>query len=176
MNRAEKSSQIAVLKEGFKSANNAFLVGFSGLSVKQVTDLRGQIRAASSSYLVVKNRLAILAVEGTPMEPLASRFVGPTAVAYNDNDPVGLAKILAGFAKENEALTLRVAVIEGKTVIEDEEVQELSKLPSLPELQAQLLSVLLAPATQLARLLNTPGKQLAQVIQARKDNLSESGQ
>lgn len=176
MNRSDKAAAIVALNKAWKPVTNAILVDFSGLSVLQVNDLRRKVRAASSSYIVVKNRMARRAIEGTALAGLASYFEGPSGVAFNDNEPVTLAKALADFAKDHPALTLKVGVIDGKDVIGPEDLAALAKLPTLPELQAQLLSVIQAPATRLVRLLATPGTQLAQVIKARQEKIAESTQ
>ena len=173
MNREEKATEVAYLQEQFKSASNAFLVGFSGLSVEQADTLRRKVRETSSSFRVVKNRLAKRALSGSPMESLADGFTTSTAVAYNDNDPVVLAKALADFAKDNPALVVRSGIIDGKDVLDAEGFEKLSKLPSMPEMRAQLLSLISTPATQLVRLLGTPGTELARVLDARQSKLAE---
>ncbi|MFQ5720511.1 MAG: 50S ribosomal protein L10 [Acidobacteriota bacterium] len=174
MNRSDKVAAVAELNERWKPVKNAILVGFSGLAVEQANDLRRQIRTAESSYLVVQNRLAIRAAAGTPLEALIAGFAGPTAVAFNDNEPVGMAKVLADFSKENPALTLKAGVIDSHVVIDAEGLTALAKLPGLPELRAQMLRAIQGPATQLARLLATPATQLARVLQARQDKLAEN--
>ncbi len=176
MKRSDKAAQITALNERWQPVKNAILVGFSGLTVMQVNELRRKVRDASSSYLVVKNRLAVRAVEGTPLERLARHFEGPTAVAFNDNEPVGLAKLLSEFAKDNPALTFKVGLIEGKDVLDVDGLKALASLPGLLELRARLLSVIQTPATQLVRLLSTPATQLARVLEARREKLSESAQ
>ncbi len=174
MNRTEKTAEIEVLRQGFQQAQNAVLVGFAGLTVTQVNELRRKVRDTDSSYRVVKNRLALRAVAGTPLEPLLGRFQGPTAVAYNSGDPVALAKALSEFAKDNPALQLRVGVVEGRQLVEAEGLEALAKLPGLPEIRAQLLSMLQAPAAKLVRLLATPGTQLARALGERQKKLSET--
>ncbi len=174
MNRTEKTAEIEVLRQGFQQAQNAVLVGFAGLTVTQVNELRRKVRDTDSSYRVVKNRLALRAVAGTPLEPLQGRFQGPTAVAYNSGDPVALAKALSEFAKDNPALQLRVGVVEGRQLVEAEGLEALAKLPGLPEIRAQLLSRLQAPAAKLVRLLATPGTQLARALGERQKKLSET--
>ncbi len=174
MNRTEKTAEIEVLRQGFQQAQNAVLVGFAGLTVTQVNELRRKVRDTDSSYRVVKNRLALRAVAGTPLEPLQGRFQGPTAVAYNSGDPVALAKALSEFAKDNPALQLRVGVVEGRQLVEAEGLEALAKLPGLPEIRAQLLSMLQAPAAKLVRLLATPGTQLARALGERQKKLSET--
>ncbi len=174
MNRTEKTAEIEVLRQGFQQAQNAVLVGFAGLTVTQVNELRRKVRDTDSSYRVVKNRLALRAVAGTPLEPRPGRFQGPTAVAYNSGDPVALAKALSEFAKDNPALQLRVGVVEGRQLVEAEGLEALAKLPGLPEIRAQLLSMLQAPAAKLVRLLATPGTQLARALGERQKKLSET--
>ena len=174
MNRSEKAAEIEYLQGAFKVAQNAFLVSFAGLSVSQMTELRQKLRETNSSYRVVKYRLARRAIEGSALELLSTEFKNSTAVAYNDNDPVALAKALSDFAKDNAALDIRVGVIDGKDVLDHDAIQALAKLPGLPELRAQLLSLLNTPATSLVRLLGTPGTELARVIYARRESLSEN--
>jgi large subunit ribosomal protein L10 len=173
VNREEKTTEVAYLQEQFKTANNAFLVGFSGLTVEQADTLRRKVRESSSSFRVVKNRLAKRALDGSPLESLAGGFATSTAVAYNDNDPVVLAKVLADFAKDNPALVVRSGIIGGKDVLDAAGVEQLSKLPSMPEMRAQLLSLISTPATQLVRLLGTPSTELARVLDARRSKLAE---
>lgn len=174
MNRGEKIAEVEYLQGQFKGAQNAFLVGFSSLTVLEINELRRQVRATSSSYRVVKNRLARHALEGTPLAPLKDEFRHSTAVAYNDNDPAALAKVLADFSKDHPALEVRVGLIEGKNILDKAGVVALAKLPSLQELRGQLAVLLATPATQLVRLLSTPGTQLARVIDAHGSKISES--
>jgi large subunit ribosomal protein L10 len=172
VNRTEKETRIESLRDGFRSAHNAFLVGFSGLKVSQVEALRRKVRTTSSSYRVVQNRLAIRATAGTPLEALASRFTGSTAVVWNATDPVSLAKVLTEFAKEHPALLLRAAVVEGRQVVEGDGLQALAKLPGLAGLRSQILGLLQSPATRLVRLIGTPGGQIARVVDARRGQLA----
>ena len=94
MNRAEKAAQVEELRKGLTKSGNAILFAFAGLKVPQVTELRRQVRATRSSYRVVKNTLALRAAKGTPLEALSGHFEGATAVAFNEDNPVGLAKVL----------------------------------------------------------------------------------
>lgn len=174
MNRGEKVTEVEYLQGQFKGAQNAFLVDFTGLTVLQVNELRRKVRATSSSYRVVKNRLARHALPGTPLAALQDEFRDATAVAYNDNDPVALAKVLAEFAKDHPALTVRAGLMEGKDILDKEGAAALATLPGMQELRGQLANLLATPATQLVRLLSTPGSRLARVIDARGSKISES--
>jgi large subunit ribosomal protein L10 len=174
VNRTEKHDQVAELHTRFESAKFGFLVDFKGLSVTQDTELRNKLRDANVEYRVVKNRLARLALKDTELEPLDEHFVGPTAVALTAEDPAAVAKVLVDFAKANEQLEIKAGVLQGGTAITPDEVKALSELPSLPELQAQILGVIQGPARTLATLLAEPGRQLAQILDARRDSLEES--
>src|SRR5215472_12185774 len=97
--RADKELELEQLERAFKGSDSAILVDYKGLTVPQVTDLRRQIRGAKASYRVVKNTLAKRALKGTRFEPLDKFFVGTTAVAFTEADPVVLAKTLTTFVK-----------------------------------------------------------------------------
>ena len=100
MNRDEKAAAVSELNEGLAHATNAFVLEFKGITVPQVTELRRQVREASSKYVVVKNTLALIAVKDSPLKQLEGAFAGPTAVAFNATDAVALAKALTKFAKD----------------------------------------------------------------------------
>src|SRR5436190_7084019 len=159
MNRAEKQQLIDDLHQEFDRSPHAILVDFRGLSVPAVTEFRRKVRHAGSRYRVVKNTLALRAVKGTPLEKLAQKFEDTTGVAYTGTDPVALAKALVDFAKDNPALVVKGGMVSGSQMLDAEGVKALSTMPSLPELRSKLLGLMKAPASQLVRLLNTPGSQ-----------------
>jgi large subunit ribosomal protein L10 len=168
MNRAEKQQLIDELHGEFKASPHAVVVDYKGLSVPAVTEFRRKVKASGSRYRVVKNSLALRAAKDTPLEKLALKFEGASGVAYTGDDPVALAKVLMDFAKDNPALSVKAGLVAGSQVLDAEGVKALSTMPGLPELRARLLGLLLGPATQLVRLLNTPASQLAQVLQAHQ--------
>jgi large subunit ribosomal protein L10 len=145
-----------------------------GLDVATVTELRRKMREAKVDYRVVKNTLAARAAKGTPVEPVAEKFVGPTALVMSYDDAIAPAKLLAEFMKDRESLAIRTAVVEGK-VIDAKGVEALAKMPGLSGLRAQILGMLSQPATQLARMVGTPGQQLARVLGARQERLEQQG-
>ena len=171
MNRTDKTAFVEELSARFREIPNIFLTTFSGLTVGQATDLRRRVGAAGGTYRVIKNRLAKRAAAGTPAEPLAESLVGPRSVAFHQSDPLALAKVLVEFAADNPELKVLGGVIDAKDVLDADAVKSLATLPSLPELQAQLLSVIQMPATMLTRLIGTPATQLAAVIKARNDRM-----
>ncbi len=153
-------------------AKVAILAEPKGLNVATVTELRRKCREAQVEYRIVKNTLAIRAAKGTDLEQLSEKFTGPTALVMSYDDVVAPAKILADFAKDRENFSLRIAVVQGK-VIDAAGILSLAKLPGLPELRSRIAGVIAQPATKLVRMLAAPGQQLAQVLNARKEQLEK---
>ena len=170
MNRTEKEQVIGELHEKMAKAKAAIVAEPKGLTVAVVTDLRKKLRDSKIDYRVVKNTLAARAAKGTPVEPIAEKFVGPTAIVMSYDDVVTPAKLLAEFMKDRENFTIRTAVVEGK-VIDAKGVQALAKMPGLQELRGQIAAMIAQPATKLARIVGTPGQQLARVLGARREQL-----
>jgi large subunit ribosomal protein L10 len=165
MERAEKTAMVGDLQAELARSRNAFLFGFAGLKVPEVTELRRQVRGTKSRYVVVKNTLALRATRGTPFDDLSQHFVGMTAVAFNESDPVGLAKVLTNFAKTNPNLVFKGALIEGRAV-QAAEIKTIAELPSREELIGRLVSLLQSPLTRLANVLAGPTANLARVLRA----------
>lgn len=161
-----KQSKEALLESyggGLATSPHAFLVGFEGITVTQVDDLRGRIRDNGGHYTVVKNRLALLAIEGTALQPLAEHFTGATGVAFSAEDPVGLAKALTEFAKENPALVFKGGLVDGQTV-DVSEIDVIASMPSREELLSKLVFLLQSPITRFARGLNAITQQFVTVL------------
>lgn len=169
MNRSEKQQLIDELHTEFEKSPHAILVDYRGLSVPAVTEFRRKVRQSGSAYRVVKNSLARRAAKGTPLEKLDASFEQMTAVAYNGDDPVGLAKVLVAFAKDHPSLVVKGGIVSGSQLLDSEGVKALSSMPSLPELRASLLGLLQAPASKLVRLLATPASQMARVLKAHQE-------
>jgi large subunit ribosomal protein L10 len=163
MNREDKAAAISELGEGIGKATNAFVMSFKGITVPQVTELRRQVRDTSSTYVVVKNTLALIAVKDSPLTALQGAFTGPTAVAYNTTDAVALAKALTKFAKDVPAITFKGAMLNGQIVAADQ-IQAIANLPSRNELISKLLFVLQSPMRGLATVLAANIRNLAVVI------------
>lgn len=174
MNRTEKEQVIGELHEKMAKAKAAIVAEPKGLTVAVVTDLRKKLRDAKIDYRIVKNTLAARAAKGTPVELVADKFVGPTALVMSYDDVVTPAKLLAEFMKDRENFSVRTAVVEGR-VVDAKGVAALAKLPGLQELRAQIASMIAQPATKLVRVIGTPGQQLARVLAARREQLEKQG-
>lgn len=144
-----KKETVKEISDKFRESDAVVLVDYRGLDVDEVTELRRQLREADIDYKVYKNTLTRRAVQDVELEELNDSLVGPTAVAFSEEDVVSPAKILYNFAKEHEALEVKGGVIEGQ-VVEIEQLEELSKLPDYDGLVSMLLSVLQAPIRDLA--------------------------
>ena len=172
MNRTEKEEVIGELHAKMARARAAIVAEPRGLDVETVTALRKKLRDAKIEYRVVKNTLAARAAKGTPVEAVADKFVGPTALVMSYDDVVAPAKLLVEFMKDRENFAIRGAVVEGK-VVDAKGVQALAKMPGINELRASIAAVLNQPATMLARIIGTPAQQLARVLGARKEQLEK---
>jgi len=163
MDRNDKQKEIEALHEEFKRAKNLFLAGFQGLTVGQDSELRRSIRSTGSKYKVVKNTLARRASKDTGIESLQDKFTGSSAIAYNEKDPVALAKVLTTYAKNNPLFVFRAGVVEGR-VVNLADLEQLASLPSKGELISKLMFLLNSQAQRLATAVGGVARSLAVVL------------
>ncbi len=147
---AKKAEAVKNVNEMLTNAETAIVVDYRGLTVAEVTDLRKQLRDAGIKMMVIKNKILERAVEGTDYEDLKSTFVGPTAVAFSDEDAIAPAKILKKFAGDHEALEIKGGFIEKKVQTLDK-INEYATLPSREDLLSMLASALQDPMRKIAR-------------------------
>ena len=163
MDRAQKAASIEALKGVFAEAGAVVVTHYIGLSVAELSDLRGRLRKEGAAYKVVKNRLAQQALNGGG-EKAGALFRGPVGVAYAP-DPVTAAKVSVQFAKDNDKFKV-VGALMGETVLDAAAVEALAKLPSLDQLRAGLIGLIQAPAAKIAAVVQAPAAQLARVVSA----------
>lgn len=162
--RAEKKELVASFNSVAKTTGVLVVAHNKGLTVNQVNDLRNRMSKAGATVKVVKNRLAMRALEGTDAAGIAGLFKGPTMVAYGA-DPVSAPKVAADFAKANEKFVVLGGAL-GKTILDAAGVKALAELPSLDQLRGKLIGLIQAPATKIAGVLAAPAGQLARVFNA----------
>ncbi len=169
MDRAEKRELVSDLNQAFSGAGSVVVAHYAGITVAQMNDLRGKMRAAGGTVKVAKNRLAKIALQGTESETIIDLFKGQTLIAYSD-DPVTAPKVASDFAKGNDKLVILGGAM-GKTALDADGVKALATMPSLDELRARLVGMISTPATRIAQVVNAPAAQLARVFgaYARKD-------
>lgn len=172
MNRTEKQGSIDTLQKDFSAHEVVFALDYRGLKVEEATELRKKVRESGGKYRVVKNTLALRALEGTALEPLSAHFKGMTGLAYTDADPVALAKVLSDFAKDVPALAYKAGMVSGKG-LDAEQFKALAALPGRDELLAKLLYVIQAPVQNLLNVLQATTRDFILVLKAARDKKDE---
>jgi ribosomal protein L10 len=165
MRKEQKSAVVENLAERFKRANMALVSEHRGMTAAESTEMRRRLRAARGELRVAKNTLIRRAIQGTSFAPLEDKLGGPVGVILSFEDPVALAKAVTSFRELGEKFKLRGGVLDGRPLT-SQEIQALAAMPPKEVVFAQLLGLIQAPATRLARLLNEPASALARVIDA----------
>jgi large subunit ribosomal protein L10 len=168
----EKAETVHAVHQRLVAAKMAIVTEYRGLSVAQMTRLRREIRDASGEYQVIKNTLVRRALDGTVYGDLEKLLQGPNGWVFAYQDPVILSKALVKFADDNDKLRIKGGVFEGR-FMEPAQVKVLSQMPSKAELQAKLLAMINAPATQLARLIQEPGARIVRLLESIRKSKSQ---
>lgn len=164
MTRDDKAAMVQFLNKELLASSVVLVAHYKGLTVADMSTLRGNVRKSGASFKVAKNLLAKRALIGTAFEGMTGLMVGPTAIAYS-SDPVAIAKVLVEFAKQNDKLVV-IGGAFGANMLDAQAVAALSKLPSLDELRAKIIGLIQAPAQKLAAILVAPAGATARVIGA----------
>tara|TARA_B100000900_G_scaffold278464_1_gene238158 strand:- start:577 stop:1179 length:603 start_codon:yes stop_codon:yes gene_type:complete len=170
----QKQQIVAEVNEVAASALSAVLADYRGLTVAEMTEMRVKARESGVYLRVVRNTLAKRAVEGTQYECLNDAFIGPTLLAFSQEDPGAAARLLKDYAKDLEDLEIKALSIGGEMLGADQ-LDRVAKLPTLDEARSLLMSVMQAPVVKLARTLNeVPGK-LTRTVAAIRDQKQAEG-
>lgn len=148
-NYCKKAEQVELIAEKMKAAASIVVVDSRGLTVEQDTNLRRSLRESDVEFKVIKNSILIRAAEKAGLEDLKELFVGPSAVAFSNEDVIAPAKVISDFAKDAEALEIKGGSVDGKFT-SVEEINALAKLPNKEGMLSMLLSVLQAPVRNVA--------------------------
>jgi len=175
MNRTEKASFVADLRERIKRAPVVYLTDFTGLDVKSITKLRRSLRASGAEYMVVKNRLAKLAFSETELPNIFEGIEGPTGVVFGYEDVIAPAKALTEFAKEHDKKpAFKVGILDRK-VLKPDQIARLAKLPPREQLLAELAGAMSAPTAMLAMALEAKLQEMAGLVDALREKRQGEG-
>ena len=165
MNKGKKKLYIEEMKNFFNKTSSVFVTHYQGLTVKQIDELKSEMRKHGVMFKITKNRITKLALEGTKYKKLENLFTGPTAVAFSD-DAISSAKILTKFAKKNSNLKIIGGIMEEEP-LSLEDVEKIATLPTLNEARAKIVGILTAPATKIISILLAPGSKIAILAHAK---------
>jgi large subunit ribosomal protein L10 len=165
MRKDQKGTIVEGLAENLGRASIALISEYKGMTAAQSDDMRRRLRAVRGEFRVAKNTLMRRAIKDTRYEALGEKLGGPVGLILSYADPVELAKTVTSMRELGDKFKVRGGVLDGKA-LSAEEVQALAALPPREVIFAQLLGLLQAPATRLARLLNEPGSAMARLLDA----------
>jgi large subunit ribosomal protein L10 len=163
--RPEKNLIISEIKSRVDKTPYVLITDYTGMQVPQFNELRNRLSGAKAEYRVVKNTLLRRALADSQMPDMESYLHGQSAVVLGESDVSAAAKVLKNFSAEFQKPKIKVGILD-KAVLNVDEIMALADLPAKDVLQAKLLGLLLAPASTLVRLINTPASQVAQVLKA----------
>tara|TARA_Y100000590_G_scaffold268122_1_gene301115 strand:- start:3 stop:509 length:507 start_codon:yes stop_codon:yes gene_type:complete len=159
MNKEQKKNYITEMTANFENSEAVLVTHYQGLTVKQLDELRKQMREQGIQFKITKNRITKLALEKTKCKDLANLFTGPTAVALS-KDAISTAKILTKFSKENNNLKILGGIM-GKEILDVAAVANVATLPTLDEARAKIIGILRSPAQKIASILLAPASKIA---------------
>ena len=159
MNKEQKKNYITEMTANFENSEAVLVTHYQGLTVKQLDELRKQMRKHGIQFKITKNRITKLALEKTKCKDLANLFTGPTAVALS-KDAISTAKILTKFSKENNTLKILGGIM-GKEILDVAAVANVATLPTLDEARAKIACILRSPAQKIASILLAPASKIA---------------
>lgn len=166
--KERKNELVDKYVEWLGKSDGLIITQYTGLSMKQIDDLRGKVREAGGEFHVVKNTLGRVAFEKAGLPQAGEQLEGSTAVVFAFRSTPEMAKVVTDYAAKSDFVKVKGGYLDGRA-INAKDVQALAELPPLPVMRAQLLGVLNAPASKLVRTLAEPGRGLAAVIKAFAD-------
>jgi large subunit ribosomal protein L10 len=174
MPTARKEAAVHELRERLAGSQNLFLTDFAGLTVEEITNLRGELRKDGSTYAVVKNTLFKLAAGSDLAKTLDTFLAGPTGVVFAGSDPVAPAKAIKQFADDRKKLGIKAAYIDGR-LVDAKQVEVLAALPPKAELIAKLVGSLASPLRGLVTVLSGNQSGLVRVLNAIREQKEAAG-
>jgi large subunit ribosomal protein L10 len=171
ISKVQKEELVEQYKKWVAESDGLILTHYHGLSVKDISDLRRDIRESGGEFHIIKNTLAKRAFEESGREWKEGVFNGPTALGISYTNPSGLAKVIRDFSKEFGTVEIKSGYL-AERLVSVEEITSLADLPSMAEMQVKLLSTIAAPASKLTRIFAEPGRQFAAVLKSFSESES----
>jgi large subunit ribosomal protein L10 len=168
LDKERKAELVEQYTELLKNNNGMVITSYSGIPVKELESLRKKIRELGGEFHIVKNTLMKLALMEAGIDLPADILEGTTAVGFAMEDIPSMAKAILDMARESGAMNIKGGVIESN-IYDSAQVQRIAELPPLPVMQAQLLSMIQAPASRVAMVLSGSVRQLVSVMKAYAD-------
>ncbi|WP_226783220.1 50S ribosomal protein L10 [Oceaniglobus trochenteri] len=162
MDRAQKEKVVEELGQIFESSGVVVVAHYAGLTVAEMQDLRAKMREAGGSVRVAKNKLAKIALEGTPSAAMADLLTGMTVLSYSE-DPVAAAKVADEYAKGNQKFQILGGSM-GGTALDTAGVKAVAAMPSREELIASIVGCIGAPASNIAGAIGAPASNIASIL------------
>ncbi len=159
MNKERKKTYIEEMKNFFTKNESIFVTHYQGMTVKQIDEMKCEMRKHGILFKITKNRITKIALEKTRAKELSKLFSGPTAVVLSD-DAITSAKILTKFSKENSNLKILGGIMDNE-ILDVVGVQNVATLPTLDEARAKIVGILRSPAQKLATILLAPATKIA---------------
>ncbi|MBN1384920.1 MAG: 50S ribosomal protein L10 [Elusimicrobia bacterium] len=166
--RQEKEEFVKLFEAELKNTKNFCLVGFQGLTVKQLEDLRKKLKTVDATFSVVKNRLVSRVFKTVSLGDFGEYLTGPTAIVLERGDPVKASKQLSTFSKSNENLKLKAGCFEGK-FLTAKEISQIALLPSREQLISSVIRGMLFPVVGMMNVLSAPMRNLVVVLKQISD-------
>ena len=169
----DKQQIVSEVNQAASSALSAVLADYRGVTVEDMTALRKNARANKVYLRVVRNTLLKRAVADTEFECIQGVLVGPTILAFSQEDPGAAARVLKDFAKENDDFEIKALSVGGQ-LMDASQIDVLAKLPTMDQARSMLMSVMLAPVTKLARTMNEVPSKLTRAVAAVRDQKQDA--
>jgi large subunit ribosomal protein L10 len=167
VDRAQKEKVVDELGQIFESSGVVVVAHYTGLTVAEMQVLRARMRDAGGAVRVAKNRLAKIALEGKPCASISNLLTGMTVLAYSE-DPVAAAKVIDGFAKDNQKLVILGGAM-GAAALDPAGVKAVASMPSREELIASVVACIGAPASSLAGAIGAPASNIAGILKTLEE-------
>ncbi len=168
--RERKKELVAEYVKILEQAKGVVITEYNGMTVKDLDELRGKLRENNAGFTVTKNTLLKIALDEVGMAVPEELLSGPVALAVAFEDLPSTVKTVLDYGDDSEIIVVKGGIL-GDTVVQEDELEAISKLPSLDELRGQLAGMVTMPMTQLVGLLEEPGRQIVAVINAATDGL-----